>query len=531
MTLTADRLGGTGPTLHGGWTFDYLVPPSRLFGANGIRAGSDGRIYVAQLAGSRISAIDPDSLEIEHLAAASGAIAGPDDLAFDEAGNIYVTEFTANRVSMRAPNGTVRILRDDIPGANPITLQNGRLLVGECRIGARILELDREGGEPRLILDNVPMANAFEIGPDGKLYFPVMGTNQIWRINLDGSECEVIAGDLAVPDSVKFDSKGRIVSTQMGSGQVLRIDPQSGAREVLADLGPGLDNCTFLGERLFVSHTAGSIHEIPESGGPRALTEKGLLWPSGLAVAPDGTVYVADGIYAYLRPPNGHFAMAGMMGAPGFPGAHFGVAATGGGDWLVTTSFGEIRRWNPAGQESELLAEGFDGPMGIAVDRSGRVIFAESGAGRIVSLDKGEVTALATGLDRPAGVAIGDDGSVYVAEARGGRVVKLATGAAETVADGFQLPEAIAIDGSQLYVVDVAARELVRTELGGKDRETVVSGLPVGNASIPDRRLGPVGEMSGPMLSFAGLAAGPGGELYVGADGNGSVMALYPPRG
>jgi hypothetical protein len=30
------------------------------------------------------------------------------------------------------------------------------------------------------------------------------------------------------------------------------------------------------------------------------------------------------------------------------------------------------------------------------------------------------------------------------------------------------------------------------------------------------------------MLYFAGLAAGPDGTLYVGADGEGSVIALHP---
>lgn len=525
MPDAVDRFGGAGPVLHGGWSSAYVIPPSRLFGANGVRAGADGRIYVAQLAGSRVSALDPDTGAIEHLATSGGEITGPDDIAFDEAGNLFVTEFTASRVSMRQPNGATRVLRDDIPGANPITFQQGRLLVGECRIGARIMELDRGGGAPRVILENIPMANAFEIGPDGKLYFPVMGTNEIWRVNLDGSECEVIAGDLGVPDSVKFDSKGRIVSTQMASGQVLRIDPVSGQREVLADIGPGLDNCTFVGDRLFVSHTAGSIHEVLAPGKLRALCDNGLLWPMGLALSSDGMLLVADGSYAYMGPANGQIGMAGMLGAPGFPGAIRGAAAAGDGAWYVTASFGEVYRWSPARQENEVLAEGHDLLMGVAADSSGRVVFAEFGAGRVLSLENGAVSALATGLDAPSGVAIAADGTVYATESGAGRLVRLRNGAAETVADGLQVPEGVAVAGDSIYVVDVAARELVRFGTDGTGRETIISGLPVAR-----RNLGPVGDMSGPMLSFAGLAAGPDGKLYVGADGNGSVMALTPPR-
>src|SRR3546814_8529401 len=100
--------------------------------------------------------------------------------------NMYVTEITEGRVSVRSPNGVTRVVHGDMPVANPITFHKGRLLAGECRVGGRIMELDLDGGAPRVILDNVPMPNTFEVGPDGKLYIPVMGTNEIWSVSLEG---------------------------------------------------------------------------------------------------------------------------------------------------------------------------------------------------------------------------------------------------------------------------------------------------------------------------------------------------------
>lgn len=524
-----DRFGASQLRLSAGWTVDHLLAPSRLFGANGLRTGADGLIYVAQLAGSRLSTIDPGSGAVEHLATSGSDIVGPDDLAFDDAGNLFVTEFTENRVSMRQPDGRTRILRGEIFGANPITWHQGHLIAGECRPDARIMELDPAGGAPRIILEHVPMTNAFEVGPDGKLYFPVMETNQIWRVNLDGSDCEVVAGDLGVPDSVKFDSKGQIVSTQVGSGQVLRIDPRSGERTVLADIGPGLDNCTFLGDRLFVSHMTGSIHEITAPGDLRELNPKGLLWPMGVATADDGSIYVADGSYAYVRPRDGTMALAGMIFTPGYPGFHRGVASAGNGEWFVTTSIGEVRRWNPARQTSELVAEGYDRLMGIAVGPNGALVVAEAGTGRVLALEGGNASVLASGLDSPAGVAISADGAVHVTESGAGRVVRIAAGSPETVLDGLSLPEGLAEHLGVLYVTDVTARELVRVDADGTGRRTIATGLPVGAPSGPRKYLGPAGAFSGPMISFAGLAAGRDGTLYLGADGNGSVMAFHPP--
>src|SRR6202012_1994499 len=101
---------------------------------------------------------------------------------------------------------------------NGITVNQGRLFIGECRKGGRILELDLSSGPPRVLLENVPSPNAMEVGPDGLLYFPVMGANEIWRIGLDGGAPETVASDLGVPDSVKFDAAGQIVSTQVHKG-------------------------------------------------------------------------------------------------------------------------------------------------------------------------------------------------------------------------------------------------------------------------------------------------------------------------
>ena len=154
-----------------GWALERLTRPSRLYGANGLRTGADGRIYVAQVPGSQVSAIDVDSGQIEVISPRGGAIVAPDDLAFDEHGNLYATEITEGRVSMRKPDGEYRVIQGDMPCANPITMHRGRLYAGECRPGGRILELDLDGGAPRVILEDVPMPNAFEVGPDGKLYF------------------------------------------------------------------------------------------------------------------------------------------------------------------------------------------------------------------------------------------------------------------------------------------------------------------------------------------------------------------------
>ncbi|HSY40193.1 MAG TPA: SMP-30/gluconolactonase/LRE family protein, partial [Polyangia bacterium] len=372
------------PGLAPGWSLERLVGPSRLYGANGLRTGPDGRIYIAQVTGSQISALDLETGEIEVISAKGGDIISPDDVAFDAHGNLYATEVMEGRVSVRGVDGRTRVLRDDLPCANGITVHQGRLFINECRVGGRLMELSLNGGAPRFLLENIPMPNAMEVGPDGLLYFPVMATGEIWRIPLQGGAPETVARNLAYPDAVKFDSKGYIVSTQAATGEVLRIDPRNGERTVLAKLDPGLDNCTFVGDRLFVSDFTGQITEVAAGREPQRVLEGGLNWPLDLTVSDDGRLCIADGTHLYQLLPGGNLRTLGMMFSPGYPGVVRGLASVGVGEFIATNTSGQVWRYRPDRIENEVLAQGLDPQLyGVVVSPNGAVVVAEFGAGRV----------------------------------------------------------------------------------------------------------------------------------------------------
>ena len=515
-------------TTADGWRLDRLTAPSRLFGANGLRTGPDGRVYIAQVTGSQISALNLATGDVETVSAKGGDIIAPDDVAFDAKGNLFATEVMDGRVSVREAGGRTRVLRDDVPSANGITFHDGRLFIGECREGGRLMEFALAGGPPRILLENVPSPNAMDVGPDGLLYFPVMGANEIWRIDLDGGDPQTVATGLGVPDSVKFDADGFLVSTQVASGQVLRIDPRTGAQTVLAQLTPGLDNCTFVGSgseaRLFVSNFTGEITEVLADGKTRTTLPGALNWPLDLTVGHDGQVYVADGTYFYALAPDGSLTTVGMLFSPGYPGFLRGVEASGPGEFVVTTSGGQVARYRPANGECDYLADGLDQLYGVALAGSD-VLAVEQGTGRLLSVGAGGVDVLAVGLDQPVGVTVASDGTVYVAET--GRVVTVTPAGTDTVVDDLDHPQGIlAVDG-QLFVVDAGTKTVLAVDLGTGARTTIATGLPIGPPpGVTPKPLRGMPPFSGPQGPFAGIAAGPDGTLYVSADGDGSVLAL-----
>jgi sugar lactone lactonase YvrE len=528
--LQARYSAGNPATVADGWRIERLTAPSRLFGANGLRTGPDGRIYVAQVSGSQISALDLETGLLDTVSAKGGDIIAPDDVAFDPSGNMYATEVMDGRVSVRDTRGGTRVLRDDLPCANGITVHRGRLFINECRDGGRLMELDGSGSIVRILAENLPSPNAMEVGPDGMLYFPVMTANEIWRVDPDSkvhSEPQRVACDLGVPDAVKFDAEGFIVSTQVASGQVLRVDPRSGSQTVLAQLTPGLDNLTFAAGRLFVSNFTGEITEILAGGDTSTVVPGGLNWPLDLAVGDDGNLYVADGTYFYVVRADGSLETVGMLFSPGYPGFVRGLAATGPGEFVVTTSGGQLARYRPGANETDYLATDFDQLYGVATGPGDTVVFAELGTGRVLALRSGSVETLASSLCDPVGVAFDPDGNPLVAESGAGRVVRLSGSSAETVADGLRRPQGILVVDGQLYVVDAGAKEVIAFDLNSKERHTIASGLPVGAPpGVEPKPLKGMPPFSGPQGPFAGIAAGRDGTLYVSADGDGSVLAL-----
>ncbi|OBA84026.1 gluconolaconase [Mycobacterium sp. 1164966.3] len=511
------------------WRLTRVTAASRLFGANGLRTGPDGRVYIAQVTGSQISALDPRTGQLETVSAKGGDIVAPDDVAFDASGNLYATEVMDGRVSVLDAAGRNRVLRDDVPSANGITVHRDRLFVNECREGGRLLELNLNGGPPRVILENLPSPNAMEFGPDGLLYFPVMGANEIWRVDLAGGEPQCVAGDLGVPDSVKFDSQGYIVSTQVASGQVLRIDPRSGEQRLLAQLTPGLDNCTLVGDRLLVSNFTGEVTEISPGGQTRTVLPGGLNWPLDLAVADDGRLYIADGTYFYAALPDGLLQTVGMLFSPGYPGFLRGVAPSGSGEFVVTTSGGQVTRYWPATSESAVLASGFDQLYGVAVGPNGpnEIVFAELGTGRVLSLRSGTVEVLASDLSDPVGIAVDTNNGCLVAESGAGRVVRVSGSTTETVVANLECPQGILLRNDVLYIVDAGARQVIAADLNTDTRQVIASGLPIGAPpGVVPKPLKGMPPFSGPQGPFAGIAAAPDGTLYISADGDGSVLAL-----
>ena len=469
---------------------------SSFHGTNGIAFGPDGRLYVADFLGGRISAVDLTTAEIDVVVPAGGVVQSPDDLAFGADGSMYITDLVPGRVWRREPLGEFTLVSDEVKVPNGIACAGNRLFVNEMRPGGRVLELFPGGGEPVVLTGDLPLGNAMQLGPDGYLYYPHMITGEVHRISPDGGTPELVADGVSMPVAVRFDRAGVLLVLSAGAeGDITRISPD-GTRHTVTTGVFGLDNAAVDADnRVYVSSFAsGGIAEVHPDGRIRQIVPQGLVGPYGLAAGSGGTVHVAD-----------HYRVAGERVM------RFTHGIVADGDELHATSqYGEVR----TGQRSR--ANGLRCPLGIAVRGDGALVVAEAGAGRIIAIGADdEITVVAEGFAEPVDVAFDAEGRCYVSDEQG--VVYRIDERPVPIAEGLASPQGLAVRGDELFVVEAGRRRLLAVDLvTGEIRAE--ADLDLGPLETVRRELFAHG-MPGSPRRFAGLAVAPDGTLLVSGDG------------
>ncbi len=519
------------PHAASGWRLEVLVPPARLFGSNGIRMGPDGRLWVAELVGDHLTAWDAGTDVLSVVSPMGSALSGPDDLAFDAQGTVYVTETLNGRVTGRRAHGESFVLLEQTPAPNGITVDpaSGRLFVDEMRPGGRVLELDpARPGVARVVAEGLSWCNALERGPDGRLYLPQVLTGEVVSVDPDTGGVRRELDGLATPTAVKFDASGRLVVSLAGEGVILRVDLATRATERLAAPGPGIDNfCFDAAGHLYVSNfTDSSVRRYAAGGGgvDRVLSEAVLLGPYHLARWDETALLVADANSIALAGLDGRLRRLTrlLLDQP-----FVAVGAERVGEHVIAlTLAGEVFRFAATGGGLEKVIEATSGetsqylstqPRGAtALGRAGEEVLVGLVGGALAWLDGGGKVrrAVPSGLGEVTALT-GRDGRVAACDAKAGQLALLDGNAGVRVLDGLSSPEGVAATADGWYVAERGRGCVTWLSRDGGQRETVAGDLPLG---MPQAGLR-LGRRS-PLL------AEPDGAVLVGCDGDGSIRRL-----
>ncbi len=367
-------------------------------------------------------------------AAAKATTHLPTGLAIDSSGNLYIADSLNNRIRK-------------VSGTTISTIA-----------GSGVFSYSGDGGPATAAQLNSPQAVA--VDASGNVYVADTSNNVVRQISAKGV-ISTIAGNgtagfggdngaatsaqLSAPQGVAVDASGNVYVADTANARVRKI-------------------------------SGGTITTVAGSGTPgyagdgAAATSAQLNTPVGLAVDKSGNLYIADVGASVVRKVStgGIITTVAGNGAQGYSGdtgpatgamlnGPEGVAVDGAGNLYITDTLNAVvREVTPGGTITTLAGSGIDGysgdsglagnaqlgsPTGIAVDSTGNLYVADSGARIRKVFASGIITTIAGSgvrgyagdggiatsatLNGAAGIAVDSKGDIFIADAANNAVREL----------------------------------------------------------------------------------------------------------
>ena len=536
-----DQFGFSGDGLKG--------TAASLYGPRSLAASVDGTVFIGDVLNARIRKVLPNGIistaagggsePRDSIPATSSILPCPESIAYSKAGYLGIVTQCDHYIRVVYPNGVIYTMAgngrttgtftDGAPGYTvPLGLTMNGLATDES--GNFFFSADNhirkinfngftvstvaggdkagfagDGGPATSALFNTP--HRLTLDKIGNILVPDKFNHRIRKIDTKGvvntiagngtaayagENVAAAASSIALPSSVAVDSTSIIYFAEQGARRIRKILP-NGQMVTVAGIG------------------------IPTLGDGGPVASSLVIDPYGLAVAPDGTVYISDNNDHRIRrvSPDGIINTFAGTGVPGYSGdngpaalAQFNgpraVALDANGNVFVSDSDNNaVRMITPDGTISTVAGTGVAGsggdlgpasqaqlqsPAGLGFDSSGNLYIADFGNNRLRMVDlNGMITTLAgdgtavdaidgapataSSLASPADVAFDGNGNVIVSSfgtarirmvAPDGTMTTIAGGGSATLADGtseLTSPYGLAFDGQgALFITERTGR-------------------------------------------------------------------------
>ena len=471
-----------------------LAIEAKLNWPNGVAVDEIGNLYIADRDHHRIRKVDTSGIITTFAGSGEkGGFGGdggnataaqlnqPNGVALDKNGNLYIADRENNRIrkisNVNDPDGANRIITTiaggDDGSATSATLTgirgvavdvDGKVFIANT-LNHQVLEMDTDTAEIIVfagtgdIGDGRPATSARLLGPtgvaldaDSNVYISDTSNNRVRKVDTNGI-ITTIAGtgeegdggdggpatsaQLSAPTGITVDPEGNVYISDRGNHRIRKIDT-SGIITTIAGTGD-----------------RGDVEKDGDVGDGGPATSAQLFFPNGLAVHPDGNLYIADSYNHRIRKVDraGSITTIAGLGDLSFSGDDgpatesqlgnpSGLEIDGEGNIYITDIYdrNRIRKIDTAGIITTIAQTASAGLLTVGMD--GSVYITESPVGRVLKLDPSGVLSIIAGtaepgyggddgpatsaqLDGPSGIEVDADGNIYVADTKNNRVRKL----------------------------------------------------------------------------------------------------------
>ncbi len=512
----------------------------------GLALDAQGNLYIADLGNARVRRMDvhgtittvagggalPAGGANDGSPATVLALSAPRNLAFDDFGNLYISDFGGARVYQMSPQGSLSTIA-----------------------GTGVAGVSGDNGAAQLARLNHPAGLAFD--PQGALYVADSANHLVRRIK---SGLITSYARAATPTGLTFDGLGTLYLADASAGYIAVI-PISGPPSTIAVAALDVSYSSGLG--LYASTgsavltAGGSVPVTLAGGGNLAHGDNGpavqarLNHPAGVGFDTAGNIYIADRDNHRIRrvaaAGSGHGTSAGTIATV----AGTGIAGnTGDGGpatsaqlnqpssvtvdssgnlYIADTGNAEIRKVTPDGNISTVAKTSLVSPVYAIADSSGNLYIADAGAGAILTVGaSGVPVPLLSGLTSPRGLALDAQGDILFTDAGAARVASLSpagtvTNIGSSTGSSWNIPRGVAVDSSgNIWVADTGLQQIIQVDSAGA--LTVIAGTGVAGFS------GDGGAAAAAQLGFPwDVTVTAGGVALVADLENNRIRALIPP--
>jgi sugar lactone lactonase YvrE len=238
---------------------------------------------VMSVAASSIASSPPDQWIGSSL---PGTFSSPTGLAYDASGGLYVTEWSAHRVTYINQSNDRRLVTDQIPSPSGVVVgRDGAVYISSYSEGV-VYRLS-SSGKPEAFVQGLRTPAGLSIGKDGNLLIADRGFNQILRADASGAT-RVIAKGLQTPVGAVEFSDGTLIVSNF-SGGVVEIRPDGRQSELTRKLGaPAVGIVADRSDAVLVPDYGGTaVWRVTRSGSATRLIQN-LHSPVAMARSTDG---------------------------------------------------------------------------------------------------------------------------------------------------------------------------------------------------------------------------------------------------
>ena len=526
---------------------------ARLNAPYGVCLDRSGNLFIADLGNARVRRVSTDGT-ISTVAGGGTIVPGgdgdggpavmarlgaPRNVTTDAANNLYISDFSGQRVLKVDPNGT-------------LTTVAGTGTAGQ-------------GADGKLaILAMLSYPAGLAIDRNDVLYIADTGGKKIRKV-VRGVISTVGTLSLNVPTGLAMDRLDNLYVAD-GRAVITRVSPQGAVNAIAiggGDLAVDAFDSVYASGGHMVKRLGSEpspLWPAPEAVRLRATAEmcgiSRLNAPAGLTRDAAGSIIFADTQNNRVRKLTSQGVLSTIAGtgiANPLPSTHATAVAlagpvsvafdSAGNLFFVEKSAHRIRRVTPdetistiagsdmagyVGDDGPAVKALLNNPSAIAIDRENNLYIADTGNNRIRKIAPGgQISTVASNLIQPMGVATDKNGNVYIAENGANRISLLTrTGLISTLIDSgtvlMNQPRGLRVtDSGEVVLASSGNNRILKMSLTGEVfaiAGTGIAGLAGDGGPATEAQL------SGPL----DVELDPDGSIWIGDTGNNRIRKLTP---